>query len=793
MLILVVDDDEFIRKLLSSYIRDQSEHQVLTAKNGREAFQYLETQQLDLVLLDVHLPDIKGFEILQEIRKKFSSLELPVMMVTSLEDSGNVIKGFTLGANEFITKPIDLPVAMVRMGNLLQTRAEYIKSNRHHNSRGPVRTRATKEDLPCEVPILLDIGNDLVQGQTRRIGRNHLWISLNESIPTREHYHIQFDHPAFPKDPIRFYHGLHSDFVLDKTLDTLQFRLLLRERPPWYDALFDELGKVFTAEGGGGIQNFLDQATTGLSQNDQREAKTIKGCRYTFQRHLGDGGFASVFLVKDLALRRFVAMKVLAPQYAANITARKNFLGEAQIVAQFHHPNIALVYEVGDLLPSERRAYLDFPAEVLEDYDHHFIFFTMQYIDGTNLADIICAREKISQSETVAILIEIARALQYAHNKGVIHRDIKPHNVLITSDQEVVVTDFGLAITDDLSEHATITEEIISNIGDNKMACTPYYASPQQLSGEPFDFRSDIYSFGVLAYEMLTGLRPFQGPNLVAVVKKHLYDAPPPLKPSVPDLHPDLEKLILQCLAKSPENRHAHAGLLLEDLREIQASFSAKPSSIKEKSLTELLNMAIYAEGEQESERTLRKLLALLTLHKNADNRTEIDKLTATIAKPAILSVLIERNLNKRNQEMLFEFLSHFESNLAVFVILECFQREKKEIWIKEFLAKLAVSCSGTNLMPLALFGLELPDRDAAIFFSGFRSTDEQKIGPLLVKWSEHNGVQTQLALLVTCEEHLGKIHQADRIVDQFSRGAGTAHREVINFAKNLAILIDKG
>lgn len=785
MLILVVDDDEFIRKLLSSYIRDQSEHQVLTARDGREAFQFLESQQLDLVLLDVHLPDIKGFEILKAIREKYSSLELPVMMVTSLDDSGNVIKGFNMGANEFITKPIDLPVAMVRLGNLLKTRSEYIKSSREGQPESAVGRRAAKDDLPCEVPVLLDYEEDLVQGQTRRIGKHHLWISLNEPIPTREIYHIQFDHPAFPKDPIRFYSHLHSGFILDKTLDTLQFQLLLKERPSWYDALYDELAKVFAAEGGGGILNFLDQATSGAPTPS--ESKMIKGCRYTFQRHLGDGGFASVYLVKDLALRRFVAMKVLSPQYAANMTARKNFLGEAQIVAQFHHPNIALVYEVGDLLPDERTAYLDFPAKIIEDYDQHFIFFTMQYIDGTNLAEIICAREKVSQQETTAILIEIAQALQYAHAKGVIHRDIKPHNVLITSDHEVVVTDFGLAITDSFSENTTITQEIIGNIGNNKMACTPYYASPQQLAGEPFDFRSDIYSFGILAYEMLAGSRPFQGPNLVAIVKKHLYDVPPPLFARCPDIHADLERLILQCLAKAPEDRYASAESLLEDLHEIQSSFNAKQSSFKDKSLTELLNLAIYAEGEQESERTLRKLLALLTLHKNADNSTEIDKLKATIAKPAILSILIERNLNKRNREILFKFLAHFESNLAVFVILECFQREKKELWKKEFLARLAFTCSDTNCMPLALFGLELTDRDAALFFEGFPTAGAENIGPLLAKWSEHHGLRTQLALLNACEERIGVVHQADRIVEQFARGVGTAHRKVIKRAEEMA------
>ncbi|MDD6043923.1 MAG: Stk1 family PASTA domain-containing Ser/Thr kinase [Eubacteriaceae bacterium] len=269
-------------------------------------------------------------------------------------------------------------------------------------------------------------------------------------------------------------------------------------------------------------------------------SKLLAG-RYELIDRIGEGGMAVVYKAKDRLLNRYIAVKILRPEYTRDVQFVENFRKESQAAAGLQHPNIVSVYDVGT-----------------EGNIHYIV---MELINGRPLSDIIKEKAPMPYSEVVNISRQVASALSVAHKHNIIHRDVKPHNIMITTDGMAKLADFGIAKAVSDSTLASSTSRIIGSV---------HYFSPEQARGSYVDERSDIYSLGIVIYEMLTGQVPFDGDNPVQVALMHINDdivAPSKLTPGIP---PALEKLVMKATDKFQSNRFESVDALISELDNIE-------------------------------------------------------------------------------------------------------------------------------------------------------------------------------------------------------------------------------
>ncbi len=264
--------------------------------------------------------------------------------------------------------------------------------------------------------------------------------------------------------------------------------------------------------------------------------------RYELLENIGAGGMAIVYKARCRLLNRFVAVKILRPEFQEDEEFLKRFTIEAQAAASLSHPNVVSVYDVG------KHGKLN--------------YIVMECIEGITLKEYMTRKGVLSVNEAVDFTGQIASALEHAHAKGIIHRDIKPHNIIITNEGVLKVTDFGLARA--VSASTTVA-------GSSTAIGSVHYASPEQARGGFTDERSDIYSLGVVMYEMFTGTLPFDGETPVAVAMKHLQEAPMPPTQKNPQFPQGIEAIILKAMAKDTKERYASVSALLADLRKLFA------------------------------------------------------------------------------------------------------------------------------------------------------------------------------------------------------------------------------
>ncbi len=255
--------------------------------------------------------------------------------------------------------------------------------------------------------------------------------------------------------------------------------------------------------------------------------------RYQIVRHLARGGMAEVYLARDLLLDRPVALKVLFPEFASDHSFVERFRREARAAANLNHPNIVSIYDWGE-----------------EDGTY---FIVMEYVDGLTLRDVIRRQGPLLATRAAEIGADIAAGLHFAHVNGVVHRDVKPGNVIITASQ-VKVTDFGIARAGDPAESLTQAGAVMG---------TATYFSPEQAQGHVVDLRSDVYSLGVVLYEMVAAKPPFTGENPVSIAYQHVREEPVPPSDINPDVPPAFEAIVTKAMAKNRANRYGSA----EDLR----------------------------------------------------------------------------------------------------------------------------------------------------------------------------------------------------------------------------------
>ncbi|MBO4904008.1 MAG: PASTA domain-containing protein [Lachnospiraceae bacterium] len=265
------------------------------------------------------------------------------------------------------------------------------------------------------------------------------------------------------------------------------------------------------------------------------EIGTFLGDRYEILELIGSGGMADVYKAKCHKLNRFVAIKVLKPEFSSDSGFVSKFKAEAQAAAGLMHPNIVNVYDVGE----ERRMY----------------YFVMELVEGITLKHYIEKKIRLTSKEAVSIAIQVSMGIEAAHNNGIIHRDIKPQNIIISKEGKVKVADFGIAKA---ATSNTVTSHAMGSV---------HYTSPEQARGGYSDAKSDIYSIGITLFEMVTGHVPFDGETTVAVAIKHIQEEMPSPRIYVPDVPISVEQIISKCCQKNPDRRYANVGQLIRDLK----------------------------------------------------------------------------------------------------------------------------------------------------------------------------------------------------------------------------------
>jgi DNA-binding response OmpR family regulator len=434
---LLIDDEELNRDMLGRRLELEG-HSVVLAHNGRQALSLLEQQPFDLMLLDVMMPEMSGLQVLSEVRKMYPALELPVIMVTANTASQDVVEALKMGANDYITKPVDFPVALARIEMQLKSKRSYQQSFE--------RRFAVRDD---------DVPNaDLTK--THHTG------------PT----------------------------VVSPTSSKL------------YEML-----------------------------TESKRVRVNIGS-YEADGVIGQGAMGIVVKAYDPSLCRYVALKILAPDLAKCPTSRQRFTLEGRYGAALRHENVVTIYAVSEVD--------DVP------------YLVMEYISGRSLQDILDSGKTFTVEEIARIGRQTALGLAAAHQLRLIHRDVKPANLLLEDNNGCVrIADFGLARA--LDQDVNLSQKGL-------LVGTPLYMSPEQVDGKPLTPATDLFSLGSVLYALCTGRPPFTAESMSGILHAVAQKQPPPMRivnPQIPDW---LVEVIEKLHAKNPKDRFPSAAALAEHL-----------------------------------------------------------------------------------------------------------------------------------------------------------------------------------------------------------------------------------
>lgn len=483
--ILVVDDGVENREVLRRRL-ERSGHVVETAEDGRQALAHLGARSYDLVLLDVLMPELDGFAVLEAIKGTPALRDIPVIMISALDEIPSIVRCIEHGAEDFLHKPFDPVLLRARINASLEKK----------------RLRDQEKEYLLQVNRVIDAATGVETGRYRQ-GELRDVAGRDDELGRLA----------------RVFDGMVSQ------LKAREDRL--RERVRDLRAEIEQArrdSKEFGAAVDGGNLKTGDRFAQ----------------RYEITAVLGRGGMGTVYRARDLELEEEVAIKTLRPEFLSDATLLLRFKDEIRLARRLSDPNIVRTHDFGEW--------------------SGVCFLTMEYVEGMTVRELLDTRNRLSTSSTLAIATQLAHSLAVAHEHGVIHRDIKPQNLLLDPDGVLKVMDFGISR---LAERASTITEAGLIIG------TPAYMPPEQLMAEEVDARSDLYAAGVVIYECLTGQTPFQGSTVVSLVAKLLSEEPRPVLERNPDVSPALSALVMQLLAKQPEQRVQTARELVDRLREL--------------------------------------------------------------------------------------------------------------------------------------------------------------------------------------------------------------------------------
>ncbi|HZJ68415.1 MAG TPA: Stk1 family PASTA domain-containing Ser/Thr kinase, partial [Candidatus Eisenbacteria bacterium] len=356
----------------------------------------------------------------------------------------------------------------------------------------------------------------------------------------------------------------------------------------------------------------------------QLSSGTILGNRYSVVRALGQGGMAHVYLAEDLKTNNYVALKIMRDELSDDPEFIRRFATEARAAASLDHPNIVAVLDYGQ--------------------DNDIRYIVQEYVEGKTLKDLIREQGALDYHLAVPLMIQISLALEHAHKRGVIHRDMKPQNVMITADMVAKVTDFGIART---SNANTIT--LTGGVAFGSV----HYFSPEQARGGHVTGQSDLYSLGIILYEMLTGELPFDGESSVAVAIKQLQEMPNPPSHYLSSLPRSLDNIVFKAIQKSPQNRYESARIFVNELDAFMKNPNGRYGVVKGNANQISASSALGAQARGSNYNKLQEVEKSITKRKKSQNRDTVGVVIIVVLAVALLFgafIWLYRNILGKDQ-----------------------------------------------------------------------------------------------------------------------------------------------
>jgi CheY-like chemotaxis protein len=480
--VLVVDDEAGNRDLLARRLQREG-YGVVTAAGGREALAKVIQEPMDVVLLDVMMPDLDGLAVLEALKADPATRDIPVIMISALDDLSSIARCIEAGAVDYLPKPFEPVILRARLAATLVEK----------------RFRDQERELVRALGIVTAAAS-AVEAGAYRAG--------------------QLGEVAQRPDAV----GRLARVMDRMATEVGEREARLRSR---LESLRAEIGEARSTQEIP-VQQHGDHLGTG---------QMFAG-RYLVETVLGRGGMGTVYRAKDSDLGETVAIKVLRPELVADDDSRERFKDEIRLTRRITHRNVVRTHDFGET--------------------HGLWYITMEYVEGLTVRDLLDSRGTLGVESALAIGTQLAESLGVAHAIGVIHRDIKPQNLLLDAAGVLKVMDFGVA---------RLAESTAGHTQAGMIVGTPAYMSPEQLMGENVDARSDLYAVGAVLFELLAGRLPLDGPTVMGLFAKVLAEEPPRLRSLAPEVPAPLDELVMHLLAKRPEDRVPSAAVLLERLQ----------------------------------------------------------------------------------------------------------------------------------------------------------------------------------------------------------------------------------
>ena len=480
--VLVVDDIEDNRELLKRRLEKQG-HVVATAEDGKKALAMIEASPPDLVLLDIMMPEMDGFAVLERLKASAATRDIPVIVISALDDVASAVRCIEQGAEDFLSKPFEPVLLKARVGTSIAKKRARDRERAFIEAAGAVAAAAAS-----------------VEAGTYRAGALAPVARRGDAVGR-----------------------------LARVFDAMATSVRAREQQ-----LHERVRalKVDVAR--------AREATEGKTVPAMPQTGERLGGRYEILATLGRGGMGAVFRAKDSELGEEVALKTLRKEGVTDQGVLERFKSEIRLARKITHRNVVRTHDLGEFEGG--------------------YFLTMELVEGITLRELIDTRGKLGLESVLAIGTQLADALAAAHAGGVIHRDVKPHNLLLDAEGTLKVMDFGVAR---LSERSAGLTEVGLVVG------TPAYMPPEQLLGEEVDARADLYAAGVVLFEAATGKLPFEAATPMLLIAKLLQDEAPRARTINAELPEELDALLASLLAKRPESRIQTAEALKERLAAI--------------------------------------------------------------------------------------------------------------------------------------------------------------------------------------------------------------------------------
>ncbi|HWZ27634.1 MAG TPA: protein kinase [Gemmatimonadales bacterium] len=481
--VLVVDDEAGNRDLLGRRLQREG-YAVVLASGGREALEVVTREAVDVVLLDVMMPDLDGLAVLERLKADPLTRDLPVIMISALDDLGAIAHCIEAGALDYLPKPFEPVILRARLAASLVEKRFRDQERELVRALGVVTAAATA-----------------VEAGAYQAGQLGAMAQRADAVGR-----------------------------LARVMDRMATEVGARE-----SSLRGRLERLRTEIG----HARQTQEVVARADDDRLSAGETFAGRYRIESVLGRGGMGTVYKARDTELDETVAIKTLRPELVADDESRERFKDEIRLTRRITHRNVVRTHDFGEA--------------------GGLWYITMEFVEGLTVRQLLDARGTLGVGSALAIGSQLAESLGVAHATGVIHRDIKPQNLLLDPEGVLKVMDFGVARLARASAARHTQAGLI--VG------TPAYMSPEQLTGEEVDARSDLYSAGVVLFELLTGRLPLDGATVMALFAKVLSEDPPRPSTVVAGVPPALDELIAQLLAKRPEDRVESAAILHERLQ----------------------------------------------------------------------------------------------------------------------------------------------------------------------------------------------------------------------------------